>query len=119
MKILKEYTPYKESVEITENRAPTDASIALFAEMREKAFKSIVDTIVVNDNTFNFKACVFNFPGELTEKLVFSLTINGCEIKGSVPMPSKHDRQKPRVAVREIIDKTAHAIALEIVKNTL
>lgn len=52
--------PQHIDVKITENRAATDASIALFGELQQKARDSIVQKIVVNDNSFSLAYALFD-----------------------------------------------------------
>lgn len=50
--IIKEYIPYEKT--IVEHKAPTDDSIRLLNELREKTLQNIIDSIYVNNNVINF-----------------------------------------------------------------
>jgi len=80
-----EYVPYTKNVNITEVKAPTDASINLYGEIKEKAYKSILDSIVVNDNIFNSKSIMYKDWASYQEILKYSFTLNGKEYTGEYP----------------------------------
>ena len=69
---------------VHEHRAPTDASIALFKEVEEKALKSVIDKIVINDNIFNFKIVKFkDFALDLI-KVHYEFSLNGKVFNGII-----------------------------------
>lgn len=49
----REFTSSHSDVNITENRAPTDESVRLLSEFREKARMSLFDTMEVRNNILN------------------------------------------------------------------
>jgi len=55
----KEFIPYDKKVSITEHRAPTDESLRILNEMREKVKGDIVARVILNDNLFNVTAFIF------------------------------------------------------------
>lgn len=66
------------SIDITINRAPTDKSIELLKEMQEKAIKSIVTELKVQDNIFNGIITVFSLDYMRMQYVIYyKFKING------------------------------------------
>lgn len=57
-----EYFGSDNNVSITEHRAPTDESIRLAEEYKEKAIKSIISNEYVKNNTFEYRVLVYEGP---------------------------------------------------------
>lgn len=74
--------PYEKTV--IEKKAPTDESIKLYGEMRDKAYQSVIDEIVVNDNSLNIKAVVFRNDFERSIVCRYMFTLNSKGITGEV-----------------------------------
>lgn len=69
----------KIKIKVTENKAPTDASLALLREMEDKALKSILGNITFKDNNFFGRIEVMRdylTPGDKKCYLQFSLNGN-------------------------------------------
>ena len=71
-----EYVPYEKTVTVTENRAPTDDSIRLWDEMRQKALDSIVKELTVEVSMVKATVIVLMAPTSLAES-PFELTFLG------------------------------------------
>lgn len=109
----REYTPYEKTV--IEKRAPTDDSIRIYAEIKEKAYKSILDTIKINDNTFNMSAILcesFDSPGMVCK---YHFTLNGKEIVGEIQVKDMDFRFKGDLQKKVFEDASKH-IAIELLK---
>ena len=66
------------SIDITISRAPTDKSIELLKEMQEKAIKSIVTELKVQDNIFNGIMTVFSLDYMRMQYVIYyKFKING------------------------------------------
>lgn len=81
-RVLTEYLPYEKSVK--EIRAPTDDSIKLYEEIKQKAYNSILETIQINDNTFNVKAEVFKDMASHALICRYTFTLNGKRFDGKI-----------------------------------
>lgn len=109
-----EHVPYEKSV--VEHRAPTDDSIRIWEEMKERAYKSIIDSIELRDNALNLNAIMYKeaFSHEKVCKYRFSL--NGHEITGEVRSSILDLKNKMELYLK-IVDDAARHIAVEIVKS--
>lgn len=84
-----EYVPYEKTVTITEKKAPTDESIKLFYEMREKAKENLIKEFEVNDNIINAQVFSFNNNDFSMDKLMYiKFVLNGKTIiiKEKIPI---------------------------------
>lgn len=117
--IRNEAVPYAKTV--TEVRAPTDASIALYREMVEKARQEVVRNFAVDtDNLVKFKGVVMANTGHLdSEVFVYSLTINGKEYRGEIPTERAYggSASEMRTQINTIMEKLADKIAASIVQG--
>jgi type I restriction-modification system DNA methylase subunit len=75
-----EYIPYEKKVTINEHRAPTDESVKLLSEFKEKAKESLIREIIINDN--NLEGCILLFNvlyNPYKFEILIRFTINGKE----------------------------------------
>lgn len=79
-----EYVPYEKTVK--EIRAPTDDSIRIYEETKEKAYKSILDSLSVNDNKVNYKYQIYKDIYSYKTLLHFSIKLNGTEFVDKVEL---------------------------------
>lgn len=108
-----EYVPYEKT--IIEKRAPTDDSIRIYDEMKDKVRKSIIDTIEINDNSFNVKAIAFNDFSTMEIVCSYAFTINGKEITGEIRNREIYGYDKTSF-VKKLFTKVAENLALELFK---
>ena len=118
-KVYYEYdnnVPVTKNVNVTIGRAPTDESIRLYDEFKEKAYKSILESFHVTDNTFNFDAIVCRDCSSFNEKLKFRFFLNNKEYQGEVEIDNygKNDIQK---VYKKLSEKIAEYILLELHKK--
>jgi hypothetical protein len=109
-----EYVPYAKTV--IEKRAPTDESIRIYEEIKEKAYSSILDSIVMNDNTLNVKAIVYTDLHTASKICQYAVMLNGREIKGKVKADEFKHTDKMAL-LRDIVDQASKQIAIEIGKS--
>lgn len=76
----KEYVPY--TTTIVENRAPTDESIRLYEEIKEKAYKSILDAIRVESNTLNLSAILYEDISTHNHTCQYKVKLNNEQLEG-------------------------------------
>ena len=77
-----ESIPQVKSISIFNKRAPTDESIKLYGEMKQKAYDSILDSLTINDNTFNLSVILQN-DYESYEKIChYVYKLNDVEYRG-------------------------------------
>ena len=67
----------EKKVTITENKAPTDDSIRLANEMREKLISNILGPIKTDNNFLSIKAMHFEDNMSLQNKILIQYTLNG------------------------------------------
>lgn len=82
----KEYVPYTKNINVVEKKAPTDESIRLYQEMKEKAENSLFAVIEVRDNVLNFDVLTLDNYLEDTKRFLYRFILNGKEYKGEVPV---------------------------------
>ena len=108
-----ESVPYAKTVTINENRAPTDESVKLYDEFKQRAYDSIIDAFEVSDNAFNFKAFIYIDPCQYMITFRYISSINGKEIKGESQVSiDEYDRYE---VVQKIIEDIAGQLAKQIV----
>lgn len=74
----------RQNVTIIENKAPTDDSIRLANEMREKALNDIIYLEHANDNTFDYMFCIVNDAYFNIVKLIAIINGKRYEVKEKV-----------------------------------
>lgn len=109
-----EYVPYEKTV--IEKRAPTDESIKLYKEMKEKAYSSILGTIELQDNILNVNGILYEEYISMDKVCKYRLMLNGREITGEI-RSSRLDLKDKQFIVRKIVDDASRHIAIEIVKG--
>lgn len=74
-----QYVPYEKEVTIHEHRAPTDESIKLFDELKEKAIRSVTHSVKLNNNKIDAVSAfvVSNVGLTITDELVIRFILNG------------------------------------------
>ena len=112
--ILKEYIPYEKSV--IEYRAPTDESIRLWEEMKEKAYKSILDSIELKDNIFNFSAILYKSLHSYQIICKYRFTLNKYTIENEFPFEYIDLKDKSDL-YKKLIETASQYIAIEITKS--
>lgn len=114
----KEYIPYEKSVSVVEKRAPTDDSIRLYAEIKEKAYSSVLSTIELQDNILNLSAIVYEEVNSMHKVCKYRLTLNGKEILGEKRIDALDIKTKDiREVYSEIVNDISQYIAVEILKE--
>lgn len=108
------YVPYTKT--IIEKKAPTDDSIRLFNEIKEKAYNSIIDTIELKDNILNINAIVFKDPESFNNICKFSVSLNGMKIVGEITIESFYDKTE---AIKEIYRQVSEIISMNLIKKLL
>jgi len=107
------YIPYEKSVK--EIRAPTDESIRIYEEMKEKAFKSILDTVVTTDNIVNYKYQIYKDVYSFNTILYFSISLNGKEFQDKIILDwGIEDKRKAR---EEIYKKASAIISYKLLES--
>lgn len=111
-----EYVPYEKTV--IEKRAPTDDSIRIYEEVKEKAFKSIIDTIEVNDNSFNVKVITYDDQLSMSRVCKFVFTINGHEISGEVRDDRRLEYDK-EAFIHKVIEESSNQLSIKLAEMIL
>lgn len=109
-----EYVPYEKTV--IEKRAPTDESIRLYEEMKEKAYSSILGSIELRDNVLNANCIMYEEVFSRDKVCKYRLTLNGREITGEI-RTSTLDFSDRQSLMQKIVDDASRHIAIEILKG--
>lgn len=81
------YSKEKIEVNINENRAPTDASIAICNEIREKTIQSIIDNGANQFDVNEIYWVVFDSPENRGMKLSLSFYVDGSKVQEILDIP--------------------------------
>lgn len=108
------YVPYEKTVH--EHRAPTDDSIKLYKEIKEKAYNSILASISINDNTLNMKGIVYRDFCEFSIKCSYSAKLNGWDFEGTVSVKEWNINEKQDLIIK-ILDDLSKSMAVELLKG--
>jgi hypothetical protein len=108
------YVPYEKTVH--EHRAPTDESIRLYKEMKEKAEQSVLDSFELENNLVNARVVVCKSAEYFNQKLQvhYKTMINGHEFTGVVKVEDTLSRD---AMVEKIVSELSKHIAIEILTN--
>jgi hypothetical protein len=108
--------PYEKTVH--EYKAPTDDSIRIYGEMKEKAYKSILKSIGVNNNIINFSAIIYTEFSTYEEVLQYRVMLNGKEYVGRVNEPIyRNDEDIIRLVYEHLSQELAKQIIGEAMKH--
>lgn len=110
--ILKEFVPYKKT--IIEKKAPTDDSIRLYDEIKEKAYNSILKTIRIEDNTISISAILFDDFLTFDKIWKYRFILNGKEYFGQERFSEMEFLKNEEEILRRIIQKVSNQITIEI-----
>ena len=94
LNITNNYSP--RNIDIHEHRAPTDESIKIFNELKEKALASVLDSFIVKNNRFGTELAVFISVEDYSKIISYKMMINGKPLAGKFKISSQdvHDREK-------------------------
>ena len=83
-------------MDIHEHRAPTDESIKIFNDLKEKASASVLDSLIVKNNRFDTELAVFLYAEDYSKIVSYKMMINGKPLTGKFKIPSQdvHDWEK-------------------------
>ena len=105
-----EHIPYTKTINI--GRAPTDESIKLYEEIKEKAFKSILDSMNISGNTVNVNAILYQDDSSFQRVLRYKYILNGDESEGKIFCDDSITKCKD--SMEQICKSLANKIAVEI-----
>jgi len=110
------YVPYEKTV--VEKRAPTDESIRLYEEIKEKAYNSILDSLSVIDNTFNFKVILYKDIYSFSNIVRYLFTLNSKEFDGEYRTNLENLSNKQEL-FEELYNKLATTIAEQLITTLI
>lgn len=87
LNVTNNYSP--RNIDIHEHRAPTDESIKIFNELKEKASASILDSFIVKNNRFDTELAVFLSMEDYSKIISYKMMINGKPLTGKFKIPSQ------------------------------
>lgn len=109
------YVPYEKTV--IEKRAPTDDSIRLYKEMKEKAEQSIIDSFKVENTLVQGRIVVARDAGidyNNSLKVFFKIMINGHEFSDKIVCDMDLSREE---IIEKVIGEMSTRIAKEVLSN--
>lgn len=95
------------------HKAPTDEAIKFYEEIKQKAFDSIIDTIIINDNKFNCKAILYKDIHSFQYVIKFKYTINGKAFSDSIQV-TNIDRNN---IIKKIYESISSCIANKLLSS--
>lgn len=104
-----EYIPFEKTVK--EIKAPTDESIKLYEEIKQKAYESILDSIIINNNTFNCKAEIVKDWQSYSNICYYEFTLNNKKIKGKIIVDSLLEKED---WIKKIYEEASNQMAYEL-----
>ena len=107
-----EFIPYEKT--IIEKRAPTDESIRLWNEIKEKAYASILDTIELKSNTLALNAIAYFDHLSYRKVLRYKIILNGESFTGDISL-DLWDYTKTEL-IRKIVDEVSKRISIQIME---
>lgn len=111
------YIPYPYEKTIIEKKAPTDDSIRLYEEIKEKAYKSIIDTIKIDDNILKVNAIVYQDALSYNRICKYRLLLNNNEIEGEIVIDNVEFISYDRIQImKRIYEEVSKSISYEIIK---
>ena len=93
-------------------------SVRLYGELLQKARMEIVDTLEINDNSFNVTAVIFKDAMHLNVICKYRVVLNGEEIWGEVKEAEYNFSNKKDVIIA-IVRKVSDVLASTIVQKAL
>ena len=99
-----EYVPYVKTVNVTENKAPTDKSIELMSEWTEKLTKNILGGYSTENTELDAKMLITVDPATRHQIFAITFTING-----------KRQEYVKRIGLHEKMNRPIKSIAEELV----
>lgn len=79
-----EYIPYEKSITI--HNAPTEASVKLYSEFKQKAYDSVLETLTINDNSINLNAIIYKEYSSMQYYCSYIIKINGKEFRNKIEL---------------------------------
>ena len=112
-----DYVPCEKTVK--EIKAPTDASIALYAELVEKARAALVRTMQVTNNCISFNLNIYEQADRMQPVCHYLIQINGHSLTGDFDILDRtmlwmNDPESLKTLVRYIVQKLSDVIAAHL-----
>jgi hypothetical protein len=113
----KEHIPYEKTV--IEKRAPTDDSIRLFEEMKDKAYHSILESVCINQNTFTGKAILAKDWQSAQYIAMYKFVLNGTAYEGRIEVTESLIRSFETEIYRIIAKRMSEEISIALLKECI
>ena len=105
--------------EVHEHRAPTDESIRLYEEIKEKAYKSILNGFAVSgNNCLSMKCIVYHEPHSFAKVCKYIVKINGQDVTGEI-RDSITDGSDTNEVIQKVIEHVSVTIAQYLVRTNM
>jgi hypothetical protein len=107
------YAPYEKTVHV--HNAPTDESIKIYKELKEKAEKSIIDSFVVSNTILSCHFVVYREMEFINAfSAHFKIVLNGENIVDTLKFQKSYNRDD---TVKEVFDKISKIIAKKLFES--
>ena len=116
--ITESQAPIHNTTTIHENKAPTDDSIKLYEEVKEKAYESIIRSVKIEDNGLNGSMTVFRDLLSYSTRAAYRFTLNKKEYKGDFECDESFGLNTHDV-LDKFIEKLSQSIALELMNMSM
>ena len=112
-----EHVPYEKTV--TVNRAPTDESIKLWEEMKEKAYKSLLGQIHIKNNVVEASAIIYQDIYAARKIMKYRFLLNGKEFIDQVELGFHEtcERDVLRLLYKKVSEKISSQLTISMLEN--
>jgi len=109
------HSSYKK-VDVHEHRAPTDESIRIYEEIKEKAYNSILQSIKIENNEFKCNAIVYKDYCSDKTSIKYLFLLNNKKYEGSIDVNIFDAKDKFKI-VSKLYEQLSENISGELLKT--
>jgi hypothetical protein len=105
-------------IDVHEHKAPTDASIKLYDEIKEKAYNSIIESFKLENNVVSMVYTYYSDFYAFKNVLKYRFLLNGKEHIGSIefdPIESKTLTQEKRISA--VMQRISNVITVSLMES--
>ena len=106
------------TLNVHEHRAPTDDSVKLLMEMRDKAYDSIIETLQMGDNNVKARAIMYRDHLEFCTRVRYQVTLNGEVLEGEEKVDIRDETHSGKYQIMRVIyERIAKHLAAQMVSK--
>lgn len=114
-RVAPEFVPYCKTVK--EIKAPTDDSIKLYEEIKEKAYKSILESISISDNVFKAEGYLYKDLLSFTTVFRYKISLNGVVIDGKEILRDENTEEIMPILYKKVSEHITKELLLNHTKR--